>query len=214
MKHHPFRSTLTAAVLGLLAAPSAFAVALTPLYSDPVEPSDGWSTPSIHWTASLKGLTPSAGSRFWGSASNVPASIGLSKSFAGLTVEPGTYRLLIDVADPHAANADPVPYANFTTFGLTGIASPADIESAPTPPGGVPQWTTWALTYTVPEGSPDTGNTLGFAMAYNNPANTSYGVMLDNLRIEFAPVPEPTSLAILALGAATLTRRRRGMNNA
>ncbi|PQO32860.1 PEP-CTERM sorting domain-containing protein [Bremerella cremea] len=182
------------------------------IFSDPIDENDGWVTDNIHWTTATQigGLPPSAGSTFWGSTLNEPATVGLSKDFA-LTVEPGRYVLSIDVSAPFGDPLyDAVPYSDFSEFGLTGISSSPTALFTPTPPESTRAWTTWTIYYDVAPGSTDIGNTLGFNALLST---DDYTVMLDNLKIVHA-VPEPSSMVLFGLAASGLTglttwRRRR-----
>ena len=200
---------ITTLLVCLVAMPAAALDFDSPLISDPIESQDGWATPSVHWGTGIGGLTPSAGSEFWGSTFNQEVTIGMSKSFTGVLVEPGAYRFRIDVAQPLTSviNYNPVPYSDFGVLGLTGISSSAVVISAVTPPAGVADWTTWEIAYTVQAGSPDVGNTLGFEMSYDNPPSYAYSMMIDNLEVAY--VPEPSGLALLGLSGLLLARGRR-----
>jgi len=152
-------------------------------------------------------LEPSAGDWFWGSSYHLPFTLGIEKTYQDQFVEAGLYQLEIDTSDPFERM--PVPFNAFTEFGLTGAPSATvDIVSADTPPPDTPDWTTWRINYTVPADSPDLGNPIGFrALATLSPGpGEGYSVMLDNIRVQFTPIPSPSAVALLATLA--LARRQ------
>ena len=180
------------------------------VFYDPIDDNDGWNTDDIHWTTGVGGLSPSAGTTYWGSTFNQSATVGLSKDFA-LTVEPGKYTLTVDVSAPFGDPLyDAVAYSDFTEFGLTGITSSPTVISAVTPPESTPVWTTWTFSYLVDEESSDIGNTIGFSALLSA---DDYNVMVDNLTITHA-VPEPASITLFGMascitGFAAWRRRRK-----
>jgi hypothetical protein len=200
-----------ALTVGCLAATDARAAAI-PIIQDALDQGTWTATGGSNFATNDAGLTPSAGTTFWGSTYHLTATVGVSKTFTGTTVQAGIYRLMIDTAAPDPpssyspAGYSPVPLAGFSQFGLTGLSVPRVTVSAPTPPAATPQWTTWLLQYTVPDGGPDIGHTLGFAA---QATATNYSVMLDNVRVSFE-VPEPgsTAAAVALCGACILRRQR------
>lgn len=172
------------------------------IFSDPIDENDGWVLSGGSWgdQNAISGLTPNAGSTYWGSTSIARTITGLSKEFA-LTVEPGRYTLSIDVSAPFGPpNVYAVPYSDFTAFGLTGISSSPTALFTPTPPELTRSWTTWSISYDVAPGSADIGNTIGFNASL---FSDDYTVMLDNLKIVHA-VPEPSSMVLFGLAASSL----------
>lgn len=198
---------LAAATLGLLTAQPASAGLI---FSDPVENNDGWALVGGSFTTGVGNLEPAAGRWYWGSTFDQPATVGLEKEFSGLTLGPGWYRLMVDVAapfgPPHPHNYKAVPFSDFTTFGLTGVAELPTLISVPTPPVSTPEWTTWILEYRIAQDSPTLGQTIGFEALLSE--TEPYNVMLDNIRV--AAVPEPSSLALASAGVIALAGLARG----
>jgi hypothetical protein len=197
---------IVALAITLIASNSAVAAVL---FSDPVELSGGWTLIDGGFTTGVQGLVPSAGITFWGSTYDQPADVGLFKTFPALKVQVGTYTVSIDTAAPYGPpKYRAVALSEYTDLGLTGLSSPRTIISAGTPPAATPSWTTWSFSYLVPPGSADVGNTIGFRARFQ-PTGFGYTTMLDNLRISYDAIPEPTAaMAALGLGLMWLSPRR------
>ena len=182
--------------------------------SDPMERNGGWTLIDGGWGGNGQmGFDAHAGHDYWGSSWEEPATVGLYKTFPSAFVEPGTYTLTIYTMCPGHDPYNAVPLIDFTDFGLTGISAELrTILSAPTPTPGSKIWTMWTLDYTVPQGSPDIGNPLGFKAKYEHTNYTHYSVMLDDLHVTLAEVPEPSAIILLstaALGLFAYVWRRR-----
>ncbi|MFT3992146.1 MAG: PEP-CTERM sorting domain-containing protein [Luteolibacter sp.] len=71
----------------------------------------------------------------------------------------------------------------------------------------------WTATYTIEEGSAAIGKTvaLGFHSTWSNQGAYIFGseAGANNAVLTFTPIPEPSSIVSLALGAAVILRRRR-----
>ncbi len=177
------------------------------IVADPIEQFDGWTLIGGGWGGSGQmGFNASAGYWYWGSSWDRPATVGIEKTFSDLTVTPGLYTLTIETMCPgYSPYYNSVPLAAFSEFGLTGISPTQETAlSAPTPQAGVRSWTPWTIRYSVPMNSPDVGNPLGFEALYRHTNNTGYSVMLDDLHVSFQAVPEPSTLALLGIGAFSL----------
>jgi hypothetical protein len=198
------------ATCALLASTAAAQVVT--VVQDPLDSGQGWTVEGGSFGTNANGLLPSAGTSYWGSTFHLTATVGVSKTFSGVTVMPGTYTLLVDTASPYppsqfSSGYRPVALSDFQHFGLTGMSAPRVTVSAPTPAAETAVWTTWELRYDVPAGDPGIGSLLGFRALVTA---TNYDVLLDNVRVSYTPIPEP-AVATVFVGAALagLSRRRR-----
>jgi len=184
--------------------------------ADPIEEGGGWNLIGGGWGYNGQmGFDAHAGYDYWGSSWVQPATVGLQKTFPATFVEPGFYTLTIYTMCPGSApDYHAVPLTDFSDFGLTGISPQLrTVLSAPTPSPGSMSWIMWTLGYTVPEGSSDIGNPLGFKAQYQHTNNTGYSVMLDDIHVTLTEVPEPSIILLLGIAAtgflAYVWRRRK-----
>lgn len=155
----------------------------------------------------------------------VGGSIAAQTVTYGGAVAAGTYTVQIQIVDfGNRVFTNPT----VTFAGLTETSSSTPIPTVPTPDAGLTgadgDDEIWTLTYEVAEGDAEIGNDLVLTLnvpPYTVPdplpftgnngnyfANTNYGV--DHVRIDFVPIPEPGSLALLGLSGLMIARRRRG----
>jgi hypothetical protein len=106
------------------------------------------------------------------------------------------YDLLVDVGQDLLEPLLPGQFA----VELRASGSVLATASAPTPAPA--RWNTVAVSYTALPGDPLLGQSLEIRLRDLNPSVTESDVNFDNVRVTMSPVPEPSSLALLALAAA------------
>ena len=174
------------------------------IVSDPVKVNDGWSLTGnpFEFLTAQSGISPTAGSSFM-HIQNAGGREG-TKAFTGLAIAPGTYVVTFDIG-----NFNNRPFAVINDF-LTGVTAGGVVltpvsSASPTPPdGGILAWT---RTYNIGDSDPSVGATLGFRVSAPN-TGLDQNASFDNLLISYS-VPEPSTLALLSLGASWMIFRRR-----
>ena len=118
------------------------------------------------------------------------------------TVQAGTYVFTVDIGIPTNSSTDTRSWslqANRGTF-WSVLENPVVNESLV--PGSFVNCTT---TYTVDPTSSNIGAPI--LIVFDATLGT---YLVDNIAVDFTPVPEPASLALLGLGGLAFLRRRRG----
>jgi hypothetical protein len=124
---------------------------------------------------------------------------GAFEQSLGAPVEAGTYVLTVQVGD-RSDRTFAAPIMELFDAS-TGNALVPTVSVNPDPPDG--GYAQWSQTYVVPAGLPNTDIGVRFVSG----GDESH---LDNVALDFTPIPEPGSLVLLGLGAAGLLGRRRG----
>ncbi|QEG33921.1 PEP-CTERM sorting domain-containing protein [Bythopirellula goksoeyrii] len=125
------------------------------------------------------------------------------------TIAEGTYTWTIGVAYDSGSEPTSTPFKlNFEAVG--GGTSLLSENIFPVGSANSTSFTDVSVSLTIPAGSADIGRDLRLVMvADGQEAGATY--LFDNVRLDFAPVPEPTSavLSIIAFGAVGYGRSRR-----
>jgi hypothetical protein len=113
------------------------------------------------------------------------------------TIQPGTYVLTADIGD-RSDREFTAPLMQLYNAG-TGAALSPSIRLNPTPGNGA--YVPWSQTYVITQGSQD-----NLGIRFFSGGDESH---LDNVALDFTPIPEPGSLALFGSAAVLLLRRRR-----
>ena len=115
----------------------------------------------------------------------------------GGTIAEGTYVINLQVIDYNNAS--------FATPSIAFAGLTATSSTTTTPASGDDE--IWTFTYNVGAGNAAIGNNLDLALTAGGGAAGNAGI--DHVEIDFVPVPEPSSVALLGLGGLALILRRR-----
>jgi len=171
----------------------------------------GFSSSSVYvsgWTSNAGFDTYSGGIQWnygYGNSPNTGFLNGInrtmSQTLTGSTLAAGTYTLTLDVAKFQDARG----FDLSASFLAGSTALTASSSTTPTPTDGT--LLTRSYSYDVSELDPLIGQTLG--LNFSTIGDTA--AMFDNVRVDFVAIPEPSSLALAALGfGAVLLRMRSG----
>jgi len=181
-----------------------------------VEPDGDWTNTASSWDGSGYGglLVPGHQEGSWALVMSQANSPSISQTFTGQTLEPGTYTVQFALG-----NYSNNPFLQDIAIDFTGMDL-ADAFEATTPTPASGGWEVWTLVWAVAAADPNLGNPLSFMLSVDdvgtslNGAFDGVGNLLggeeDGFLVSFDPIPEPVTMALLALGAvAGLVRRRR-----
>jgi hypothetical protein len=226
--HHHIRTTLalTAAMGSLIlgAAPAnAASIALingnleTPGTNFPVlnannNPAHGWYHTAETWAVTTTGPSSpqeAGGGAMHGLIHGQASGGAIRQVTPTVMVEGTTYTAMMDIyhRDFTSSGSGTFSLISGTSSGSGGTITILNTTTGITAPVTQGQWLL-DVTVQYTATAADAGNFIGIAI--DNVSGASNWIEFDNVRLDAAPIPEPASLGLLALGGlGLLTRRRR-----
>jgi len=148
----------------------------------------------------------------------IAAGVELTAGFGpGVLIDAGTYTISVAVG-VNAGSRD--PYSTFAPYleAADGTALPNRNDTAPyvepAPGTGLGTWLEAVVEYTVPTGDPLIGQEFTWGANFSKDRiGAKFTGIFDDVRVDFEPVPEPASLAMLGLGGLVgiVAMRRRSV---